>query len=245
MLPPWRPLTAVSLYNRNLGDLNIGAVTVAGMTVEDIVTPADITITARSIIDADVIDAVPIDYDIDGANVTLTATLGSIGSSTGDPLCDGVFNLLEVRASGNLIASAPNGLVALDSSVLGTTTISALSGVLQSNGDVDATGLDVSLTTNLYLIADADRNGTGDFDDRLSAVCRRRPAAAGSRYFLGRSASLAGRSDSICVGYRREYSGFGFALERCSTSIGCSVWWQFDGYSHGQCSDCRIWTVTT
>ncbi len=146
----------------NSGDLNIGTVTVAGMTVEDVVSLADIIITARSIIDADPVDAVPIDYDIDGVNVSLTATLGSIGSSTGDPLCDGVFNLLEVRATGNLNASAPNGVVALDASVGGTSTIAALSGVLQSNGDIDASTLDVSLTTNLYLIADADRNGVGN-----------------------------------------------------------------------------------
>ncbi|MEZ6134697.1 MAG: hypothetical protein R3C53_07290 [Pirellulaceae bacterium] len=93
-------------------DLTIGSVTVDGMTVDDVVAPADITITAASILDGDTLPDNPVDFDIDGANVTLTATTGSIGA-VGD-IFKGIVNPLEVRATGTLDATALLGAIALN-----------------------------------------------------------------------------------------------------------------------------------
>ncbi len=157
----------------NLGDLTIGSVTVAGSTVVDVVTPGNISLTASSIIDGDPLPEVgPIDYDVSGADVTLTATTGSIGGITGDFFCDTVFNLLEVFASGNLVASATMGTVALHADVLGTITITAITGALLSDGDLDVTGANFAGFTNLILIADADNSGLGTLfiDSPLSVL---------------------------------------------------------------------------
>ena len=103
----------------------------------------------------------PIDnLDVSGNNVTLTADTGSIGSITGNIFC-AVVNVLEVTATNNLTATAVAGLVALDATVGGVLTLTTSAAWLQSNGDLDATGL-ILPVTNLALIADADKNGSGE-----------------------------------------------------------------------------------
>ena len=103
----------------------------------------------------------PIDnLDVSGNNVTLTADTGSIGSITGNIFC-AIVDVLEVSATNNLTATAVAGLVALDATVGGILTLTTSTAWLQSNGDLDATGLLLPVT-NLALIADADKNGSGE-----------------------------------------------------------------------------------
>ncbi|MDZ4848784.1 MAG: hypothetical protein SGI77_05790, partial [Pirellulaceae bacterium] len=159
-------ITLVSLA----GDVRVGLVQ-AGPTLGDVI------ITAQSnIIDNDIgID----DLDIRGNNVTLTATTGNIGATSSDVFRENV-DLLEIVATaipgdpgnpGNLVANALTGFVAIDADVTGTTMITATTGWVQSNGDINAVG-GVYMVTNLALIADADNNGVGtvNLDTNLTVV---------------------------------------------------------------------------
>jgi len=115
----------------NFIDLSIGEVTVDATSVEDVVTLGDITLIATSINDG---DALPDsnDPDVSGANVTLTATTGSIAVA-GDIFAANV-NPLEVVASGNLTASATMGALALAPTVTGITTLNSPHVALFSTG---------------------------------------------------------------------------------------------------------------
>lgn len=115
----------------NLIDLSIGAVTVDATSVEDVVTLGDITLIATAISDG---DALPDsnDPDVSGANVTLTATTGSI-AVVGNVFAADV-NPLEVVASGNLIANATMGALALAPTVAGITTLNSPHVALFSTG---------------------------------------------------------------------------------------------------------------
>ncbi len=115
----------------NSSGLTIGAVTVDGITVEDVVTLGDISLVATSMSDG---DALPDSNgpDVSGANVTLTATTGSI-AVVGDIFAANV-NPLEVVASGNLTANAVLGAIALAPTVTGSTTLNSPNVALFSTG---------------------------------------------------------------------------------------------------------------
>lgn len=131
------------------GDLAIGLVDANNDNVR-------IESVAGSILDGDTgLD----DLDVVGENVSLIALNGSIGASTRD-VFKAVVDAIEVQARGNLLANAPTGIVALDALVFGSTTIIAGATILESDGDLDATGI-IFTTNSVALIADADRNGTG------------------------------------------------------------------------------------
>ncbi len=117
----------------------------------------DVTITAQlSIGDNDI---VPDSLDVRGNDIILTATNGSIGITSTNIFVAAV-DPIEVSATNNLTANALNGVVALDASLAGTLTLNSPTAWVQSNGDLDASALVLNVT-NLALIADADKNGTG------------------------------------------------------------------------------------
>ncbi len=117
----------------------------------------DVTITAsENIID---LDGSPDNLDIRGNDITLTATNGSIGTTTTN-IFVAVVNPIEVSASNDLTATALNGVVALDAAFVGALTLNSPTVWVQSNEDLDASVLVLNVT-NLALIADADKNGTG------------------------------------------------------------------------------------
>ena len=72
----------------------------------------------------------------------------------------GVFDPIEVLLTGDLVATALTSAVAIEGTIAGTTTISAFTGFIQSNGNLDVSAL-VFTVTNLAVIADADNNGVG------------------------------------------------------------------------------------
>ena len=71
-----------------------------------------------NIIDGDVID----DADISGNDVSLTAG-GSIGGTSND-VFKGLFDPIEVTATGDLVASAVAGAIAMEANVTGTVSLS-------------------------------------------------------------------------------------------------------------------------
>ena len=85
-----------------------------------------------NIIDGDAID----DLDISGNNVDLTAG-GSIGGTSSD-VFKGVFDPIEVNATGNLTATATTGAIALDANVQGTVSLSSITAYIESDGNLIA-----------------------------------------------------------------------------------------------------------
>ena len=156
-------ITAINVDSRAT-DTNLNDITLQSLAADVRVglvqagpTLGDVTITAQNnIIDNDTgVDSL----DLRGNDVTLTATTGSIGSTSNEIFRENV-NPIEIVATGNLTANAPLGLVAIDATVTGTTTITAISGWVQSNGNINVVG-QVFTVTNLAFIADADNNGVG------------------------------------------------------------------------------------
>ncbi len=72
----------------------------------------------------------------------------------------GSATTLEVQTTGNLLASAAAGTLALSVSVGGSLTVSSPTAWIQSNGNLNVTGL-IFTSQNLALIADADADGAG------------------------------------------------------------------------------------
>jgi hypothetical protein len=147
------------------GDIQLQA-TAGHVVVTRVDSESDVAIQAAgNILDG---DAGVDDLDVRGVNVTLTATNGSIGSSTADifvaDTAAGNPNPLEVEASTSYTATANNGMIALDAA--GTATITANTDTLwiQSNGSVVVASLPAALLagkSNLALMADINNNGTG------------------------------------------------------------------------------------
>jgi len=119
-------------------------------------TAGDVSVSGTSITDN---DDLPDSLDVRGANVTLTALPGSIGSVSSSIFRENI-NAIEVIASGNLVASAITGLVALNATVAGTVALTANTAWLESTGDINFVGV-LFTVTNLALIADSDSDGIG------------------------------------------------------------------------------------
>ncbi|MCC6511267.1 MAG: hypothetical protein IT423_19355, partial [Pirellulaceae bacterium] len=156
-------LTAISVNTTNTdndaNDITLESTTnsVALRSVLAGPTAGDVTvIAANSILDD---DSLPDDVDVSGNTVILTATTGSIGSTSSD-IFTGSVAPLEVTATGNLTATALAGLIALDPTVTGMITLNSPTAWLQSNGDLNVSA-QVFTVQNLALVADADLNGTG------------------------------------------------------------------------------------
>ncbi len=141
------------------GDVAVRTVR-AGLLLGDVFIDAN-----GSISDADL---APDDVDIEANDVTLIARNGNIGA-IGTSIFKGLPNSLEVVThavggdplnAGNLVATAMNGAISINATVLGSTSYTTDSLFLQSNGDLDVSAL-VFAVTNLALIADADGDGFG------------------------------------------------------------------------------------
>ncbi len=119
----------------------------------------DVTISASgAILDG---DTSPDDMDVRGRTIYLESSFSSIGSVTDDIFC-GDANPIEIVASGTISAFATNGMIALDIPSNGDVVFDASTVWIQSEGNIDASTLSgISGVTNLALIADVDKDGTG------------------------------------------------------------------------------------
>ena len=126
----------------------------------------DVLVSGSNITDN---DGLPDNLDVQGVNVTLTALPGSIGSTSTNIFRENI-NAIEVVATGNLVATAATGLIALDTTVGGTVTLTANTAWVESTGNINVVG-DVFTVTNLALIADSDSDGNGTLTlDNLLSV---------------------------------------------------------------------------
>ncbi len=137
----------VQLTTTGAGDIVVHGV-LAGPLFGDVILNAQ-----GNIIDGDAAD----DLDISGNDVTLTAG-GNIGGLSGD-VFKGVFNSIEVNVTGNLVASATAGTIALNATMGGSVSLSAITAYVASDGDLIAAP--VFSVTNAALIADANHDGLG------------------------------------------------------------------------------------
>jgi hypothetical protein len=117
----------------------------------------DVTLhAARSIVDN---DTSPDDIDVSGNQVNLTADTGHIGGLVGD-IFKGTPDFLEVSATGDLTANAPQGVVALFGDFGGSVSSTAKTAFLASNGDINAAAGTLN-AQNIALLADYDHNDAG------------------------------------------------------------------------------------
>ncbi len=91
--------------------------------------------------------------NITAGNATITAVNGSIGATSADVFL-GTFDPVEVNLTGNLVATALTGAVAFSGTIAGTTTVNAITGFIQSAGNLDVSGAAFTVT-NLALITAA------------------------------------------------------------------------------------------
>ena len=146
--------TGVDSDANNVSLSTLGAGNIVVHTVSAGPNAGDVILNSfANIIDGDAVD----DLDISGHDVDLTAG-GSIGGTSSD-VFKGVFDPIEVNATGNLTATATTGAIALDANVQGTVSLSSITAYIESDGDLIAAP--AFTVTNLALIADADGNGTG------------------------------------------------------------------------------------
>ncbi len=104
------------------------------------------------------------DLDIDGGEILIVSTGGSVGSDSAD-IFKGVFDPIEIRATSSLDISAPAGLIAVDQlDQVTTANLNASSVVFYSDSDLNAiASLSVAAfaADNIAFIADGNNDGSG------------------------------------------------------------------------------------
>ncbi len=120
--------------------------------------------------------------NVSAQNLTMNA-LTNVGNGPAD-VFKGVFDEIEVFLSGTLIVSAGN-IAAVSGTITPATTITATTGYLSSEGDLNVTGMTFNVT-NLALVADSDNNTFGTLT-LVGAV-----AAAGDLRIQGADVAPAG-----------------------------------------------------